>query len=52
VVIAPETYGLVQTALIISFDNMMNLMIPITSQHTANEYELEPIYYTNVNINE
>jgi len=52
VVVAPETWGLLQTAVIISFSNMMNFMVPITSFHIANDYELDPIYYTNVNIGE
>ena len=52
VVVAPETWGMLQTALIVSFSNMMNLMVPITSFHVANEYELEPFYYTNVNVGE
>jgi hypothetical protein len=30
----------------------MNLMLPVTSYHVANEYELEPIYYTNVKVGE
>lgn len=41
-----------QTAIIVSFSNMFNLMIPVTSYHIANEYELEPIYFTNVNVGE
>jgi hypothetical protein len=52
VVVAPETWGMLQTALIVSFSNMMNLMVPITSFHVANEYELEPFYFTNVNVGE
>lgn len=30
----------------------MNLMLPVTSFHIANDYELDPIYYTNVNVGE
>lgn len=52
VVVAPETWGLLQTAVIVSFQQMLNLMVPVTSFHVHNEYDLEPVYFTNVNINE
>lgn len=52
ILVSPETWGLLQSAIIFSFSNLMNLMLPVTSYHVANEYELEPIYYTNVNVGE
>jgi hypothetical protein len=27
----------------------MSLMIPVSAFHVANDYDLEPFYYTNVN---
>ena len=51
-VVAPETWGLLESAVIVCFEKMVNLMLPITSFHIANEYELEPFYYTNVNVGE
>jgi hypothetical protein len=53
VILAPETYGLLQSALIVSITydgNLVNLMVPITSFHIANDYDLEPVYFTNVNV--
>lgn len=52
VIVAPETWGLLQTAIVVSFSNMLNLMLPVTTFHIANEYELEPVYFTNVNVGE
>jgi hypothetical protein len=52
VVVAPETWGLLQTAVIVCFKNFYNLMLPVTSFHINNDYELEPYYYTNVNVGE
>lgn len=53
IVLAPETHGMLQTAVIISFkEDMMSLMLPVIALISPNKYNIEPVYYTNVNVNE
>lgn len=53
VVLSPETHGMLQTAVIISFkEDMMSLMLPVIAVIAPNKYEIEPFYFTNVNVNE
>ncbi len=50
--IAPETYGLIQGSVTVSFDSEFMFMIPVTAFSITNEYEIEPVYYSNVNVGE
>lgn len=50
--IAPETWGLIQGSVTVAFDSEFMFMIPVTAFAISNEYEIEPVYYSNVNVGE
>ena len=50
--IAPETWGLIQGSVTVAFESEFMFMIPVTAFAISNEYEIEPVYYSNVNVGE
>jgi hypothetical protein len=50
--VIPETLALLQGAIHIIIESNFVFMMPVTAFVQSNPYEIEPIYYTDVNVGE